>query len=322
MRAVCVAAVLLGLCALTPAEGVAKELRPILARSVLVSPVTGKVRVKAAGTHRFVQLRGPRGVPTGSFIDTRRGTVRLVTAAAAGGKTQSGRFDGGAFVVKQHRSALTDLVLAGTRRIVDICGNSAGTAASKPLPPKVIRKLHGNAKGSFRTVGRYAAATVRGTVWDTVDRCDGTLATAETGAVNTAFGTQTLTLGPGESLVAYCFPPGSAFHGPQFCLVLILYPNSGIFGWGIGTRVAGDAPAYDVCLRRPSGNEQCTTHPLGAPDEGGLRVGEVVCQQGAIGRPGLYSVRWIIGGAQVGIPLSFAVTSPMPPPGGACEQRP
>jgi hypothetical protein len=37
-----------------------------------------------------------------------------------------------------------------------------------------VRQLWGNGTGSFRTRGRYAAATVRGTNWLTADRCDGT----------------------------------------------------------------------------------------------------------------------------------------------------
>ena len=323
MRAVLVTAVVLGLGALTPTEGAAKALTPVLARSVVVAPVTGKVRVKVAGTHHTVALREPRRIPTESLIDATHGTVRLVSASAQAGKTQVGRFDGGAFVVRQHRTALTDLVLTSTRRIVDICGGAgAGAAARKRLPPKVIRSLHGNAKGHFRTVGRYAAATVRGTKWTTVDRCDGTEATAGSGVVDTSFGPQTIALGPGQSLVAWCFPPGSAFHGPQYCTALILYPNSGLFGWGIGTRVAGDTPTYDVCLRRPTGNEQCTTHVLGPPDDTGLRTGEIVCQQGAIGGPGLYSIRWIVNGVQAGPALFFTVTLAKPPPGGACEQKP
>ncbi|MGZ4331685.1 MAG: hypothetical protein ACXVXL_27240, partial [Solirubrobacteraceae bacterium] len=35
--------------------------------------------------------------------------------------------------------------------------------------------LHASGHGKFRTKGRYAAATVRGTIWTTADRCDGTL---------------------------------------------------------------------------------------------------------------------------------------------------
>jgi hypothetical protein len=54
--------------------------------------------------------------------------------------------------------------------------------ATKP-PPKVIRQLWAKAKGHFRTRGRYASATVRGTVWLTADRCDGTLAHVNQGTV-------------------------------------------------------------------------------------------------------------------------------------------
>ena len=37
-----------------------------------------------------------------------------------------------------------------------------------------MRKLWGDGRGRFRTRGRYGAATVRGTRWLTLDRCDGT----------------------------------------------------------------------------------------------------------------------------------------------------
>ena len=48
---------------------------------------------------------------------------------------------------------------------------------------KVVRQLWGNGKGRFRTRGRYAAAVVRGTVWLTADRCDGTLTQVNRGIV-------------------------------------------------------------------------------------------------------------------------------------------
>lgn len=74
------------------------------------------------------------------------------------------------------------------------------SAATKPKPkkaaakpkrkpkPKVnrrpVRRLWGNGKGSFRTRGRHAAATVCGTVWLTEDRCDGTLIRVREGVVS------------------------------------------------------------------------------------------------------------------------------------------
>ncbi len=47
-----------------------------------------------------------------------------------------------------------------------------------------MRSLWGNGHGSFTTKGRYAAATVRGTVWHTSDRCDGTNVTVAEGSIS------------------------------------------------------------------------------------------------------------------------------------------
>jgi ferric-dicitrate binding protein FerR (iron transport regulator) len=46
-----------------------------------------------------------------------------------------------------------------------------------------VRRLWGNATGRFRTAGRFASATVRGTQWLTADRCDGTLTQVKQGRV-------------------------------------------------------------------------------------------------------------------------------------------
>jgi hypothetical protein len=47
--------------------------------------------------------------------------------------------------------------------------------APRALSRRVLQALRARASGRFRTRGRYAAGTVRGTRWTTVDRCDGTL---------------------------------------------------------------------------------------------------------------------------------------------------
>jgi hypothetical protein len=48
----------------------------------------------------------------------------------------------------------------------------------------VLSKLWGSGKGRFRTKGRYSSATVRGTIWLTADRCDGTLTIVKRGTVS------------------------------------------------------------------------------------------------------------------------------------------
>ena len=59
----------------------------------------------------------------------------------------------------------------------------ASISQKRKSSKKRVRRLFGNAKGSFRTSGRNAAATVRGTRWSVQDRCDGTLVTVQRGRV-------------------------------------------------------------------------------------------------------------------------------------------
>ena len=168
---------------------------PVLGKSVNVKPISGDVFVKLPGGSSagaaqtkgrgFVPLAQARQVPVGSILDVRRGTVRLTSAANSAGATQSGDFVAGIFQVLQarRRRGLTDIHLKG--RSFASCRTTArkGTAARRRLKKKVINLVNAEAKGRFRTSGRYASATVRGTVWDTVDRCDGTIVGVERGVV-------------------------------------------------------------------------------------------------------------------------------------------
>jgi hypothetical protein len=83
------------------------------------------------------------------------------------------------------------------------CGRAAraGAVAAKT---KVIRNLWGAGSGKFRTKGRYASAAIRGTTWDTIDRCDGTLIKVTKGkVVVTDFKKhKTITLKAGQSYLA------------------------------------------------------------------------------------------------------------------------
>ena len=176
---------------------------PILGRITNVAPVSGTVFVAvptaataSAARSRtsqkgltFVPLREARQIPVGSFLDTRRGVVRLRSAAGAG-RTQTGDFRSGLFQVLQSRRrsarGLTDLVLKGGSFARSRCtarGRRASAGAARRLSRRRVRRLRGNARGRFRTRGRYSSATVRGTIWDTSDRCDGTLTKVRRGSV-------------------------------------------------------------------------------------------------------------------------------------------
>jgi hypothetical protein len=64
------------------------------------------------------------------------------------------------------------------------CTAKKGKAVTAALSSKVLQLLHAKDNhGKFRSRGRYAAATTRGTVWSMADRCDGTLTTVGSGSV-------------------------------------------------------------------------------------------------------------------------------------------
>lgn len=191
---------------------------PKLGRAVNVSVVRGSVFVRLPGSasarssqskgRGFVPLRAARQIPVGSLLDTRKGTVRLTSAVDSSGNTQTGDFRSGVFQVRQsgRRAAkgLAELRLKGSsfrpcRKASNRSSTHAGAARAR-----TIRRLRGNAKGRFRTRGRYSSATVRGTVWTTTDRCDGTLTKVHQGrvAVRDLRRRKTIVLKAGRSYLA------------------------------------------------------------------------------------------------------------------------
>ena len=195
--------------------------RPVYGRRVNLIPVSGEVFVAIGGTRRgggarasqkgqrFVPLEQARQVPVGTLVDTRDGTVELVSARnRRATKLQSGRFLQGVFQVLQSRArkakGLTELRLKGSS--FNRCRPRArvtGAGASQ-LSRRTIRRLRANARGRFRTRGRHSAATVRGTIWITADRCDGTLTKVSRGkvAVRDFRRSRTITLRAGKSYLA------------------------------------------------------------------------------------------------------------------------
>ncbi len=144
---------------------------------------SGKGRASQKGV-TFVPLSEAEQIPVGSFVDTRKGTVRLESAANARGKRQRGTFLQGLFQVRQSRKrsarGLTDLVMKGASfRSCRARGSTDASASQR----RTIRRLRANANGRYRTSGRNSAATVRGTKWGVIDRCDGTLTQVQRGTV-------------------------------------------------------------------------------------------------------------------------------------------
>jgi hypothetical protein len=129
----------------------------------------------------FVPLTEARQIPLGSTLDTSRGVVRITTATTAAKKAplQSGNFGSGIFKLLQSRRqrGLTEMNIIDNQSAHQVCaskGKKATIAAGHPSS-KVLGHLLANSHGHFTARGKYSSATVRGTVWGVLDRCDGTL---------------------------------------------------------------------------------------------------------------------------------------------------
>jgi hypothetical protein len=168
------------------ATGAAPGPTPTFAKTVVLVPVSGTVLIEVPGArYGFVRLsNGPTEVPVGTLVDTTAGRVRLTSANPVPGNVQSGEFFKGVFKIEQGRrgNGLVSLVLRDTTSRLLTC-KAAGPARAAALSKRILGLLRGTAKGHFRTVGRFSAATVLGTNWGVRDRCDGTLTVVRTGVV-------------------------------------------------------------------------------------------------------------------------------------------
>lgn len=161
--------------------------RPKRRDSALITPVNGSLQMSPTGIVRRVPLQDKVVLPLRSIVDTVAGQVKVASAPTTR-KIQTVTLEDGAFNITQTtaKAAITQFALQGGD--FNVCPTAAGrrasAAAGKKASTKTVRTLWANGKGKFRTKGRYASATVRGTRWQTVDRCDGTLIKVERGAVS------------------------------------------------------------------------------------------------------------------------------------------
>ena len=155
---------------------------PAVGDTSQVQPVSGSVEVTLPGSTTSVPLSTLASIPFGSTVDTTQGTVQI-TVSAGGGVTNSATFNSGVFKLKQkaHKNATADAVLSGGS--FKKCPKSKKKANKSTSKKPTVRKLWAEGSGNFKTVGKYASATVRGTHWETIDRCDGTLIRVRSGSV-------------------------------------------------------------------------------------------------------------------------------------------
>jgi hypothetical protein len=176
--------------ALTPAQ----DPLPVFQQTVVAKPVSGTVRVRRRGSKDFVVLPAGAAIPLGSSVDTKKGAVEILAVPKAGAAPERATFRDGIFRITFARG-ITSLTL--TEKLA-ACKRGASAAAKKPKQ----RRLWGDGRGSFRTVGRYSAATVRGTKWLVRDTCAGTLTRVTEGAVLVTHGRKRIILRKGKRYLA------------------------------------------------------------------------------------------------------------------------
>jgi hypothetical protein len=163
----------------------------VLGRTQNAAPISGHTFLLVNG--KFVPLTTATKVPSGATIDALHGSLALTSATGAGKKTQTGVFGGAVFKATQTKGGplkgLTTLTLVnnafkGAPSFATCAVKHGGRATTAALSKRVLQLLHGrDSHGKFRTRGRYAAATTRGTVWTVADRCDGTSTQVSSGSV-------------------------------------------------------------------------------------------------------------------------------------------
>jgi len=166
---------------LAPGGAVPRALRR--GATILLAPEDGVVTYTLPGRQDDQTLTKATYVPVGTLVDATDGHVHVTTATDEDGGIQDGSFYDGLFqILQQPGDALVDLVLRGGSfpHCDGICDPAAARARSSS---NRIRRLWGNAHGRFRTRGRYACATVRGTWWLVEDRVDGSLVRVRRGSV-------------------------------------------------------------------------------------------------------------------------------------------
>jgi hypothetical protein len=131
-----------------------------------------------------VPLNSAQNIPIGSVIDAQHGVMRLTTAVDPVGKLQSATLWRGSFTVGQRPGhGLTTFTLPRPLSCAAVKGHArtSAVAARAKAPPTLWAK---DSHGQYSTRGQNSVATVRGTYWETVNRCDGTLTTVKQGLVS------------------------------------------------------------------------------------------------------------------------------------------
>ena len=164
-------------------------LPPRLGQTVLARPVSGTVLVRIPRTAPARRLLAGEDIPVGALVDASNGRLLITTALPRPGRTQSASVWGGAFVIGQSATGkgMTTFALAAGRPAdcPALARRSSGHAAAAHARSSKTHSLWAtDHNGRFSTRGQNSVATVRGTDWGTIERCDGTMTVVRRGVVS------------------------------------------------------------------------------------------------------------------------------------------
>lgn len=147
--------------------------KPEAGKTFNVEPVDGTIELQCPGEDEYSRLTSFKQVPMGCLVNTRHGTIALTSSKGSSGDLQDADFWGGVFVVTQQEgdNQTVQLKLAG-KRMCEKRGDPRKAVARSSRAKRGGRRAWGSGKGDYETSGSYGSATVRGTTWLVVDRCD------------------------------------------------------------------------------------------------------------------------------------------------------
>jgi streptogramin lyase len=155
---------------------------PTIGRTAVAGVVSGTVLVRIPGSLTLRPLGAAQNVPMGSLLNAINGVVKVTDAIDRKGHTQSATVWAGSFLMTQARAGrgMTTFKLAGSLSCPS--PHSMTTAAARSSKP--VRLWGKDNHGRYSTRGRNSVATVRGTVWETVESCAGTRTIVKQGVVS------------------------------------------------------------------------------------------------------------------------------------------
>jgi hypothetical protein len=160
--------------AVVAAAAVVGPPKPVAGQTFNVEPVEGTIELQCPGEDQSSRLTSFKQIPMGCLVNTRHGTIALTSSKGSSGDLQDADFWGGVFVVTQKEGddQEVELKLAGKRMCEKRSTARKSGVARASGAKRGGRRAWGSGKGNYETSGSYGSATVRGTTWLVVDRCD------------------------------------------------------------------------------------------------------------------------------------------------------